>query len=75
MIKRAFLPRLKGPLDAAWQQLLDGLQATIDGQVVTRGEYFFLKDAQGELELTCAGKAHKAGASCRADRLQNADGS
>lgn len=52
VIKRAFLPRLKGPLDAAWQQLLDGLQATIAGQVVTRGEYFFLKDAQGELEFT-----------------------
>ena len=52
VIKRAFLPRLKGPLDAAWQQLLDGLQAAIAGQVVTRGEHFFLKDAQGELEFT-----------------------
>ena len=52
MIKRAFLPRLKGPLDAAWQQLLDGLQAAIAGQVVTRGEHFSLKDAQGELEFT-----------------------
>ena len=44
--------RLKGPRGAAWQRLLDGLQAAIAGQVVTRGEHFFLKDAQGELEFT-----------------------
>ena len=32
--------------------MLDLLQKTIDGKVINKGEYFFLKNKQGELEFT-----------------------
>jgi ABC-type ATPase involved in cell division len=52
IIKRAFLPRLMGPVDKARQRLLAALQQAIDGKVVAKGEHFFLKNKQGELEFT-----------------------
>lgn len=52
IIKFAFLPKLKGPVDKGRQRLLDLLQKTIDGKVINKGEYFFLKNKQGELEFT-----------------------
>lgn len=52
IIKRAFLPILKGPPDAKRRRLLDTLQKAIEGKVVAKGEHFFLKNSQGELEFT-----------------------
>jgi ABC-type ATPase involved in cell division len=52
VIKRAFLPRLLGPTDGDRQRLLTVLQKAIDGKVVAKGEYFFLKNKQGDLEFT-----------------------
>lgn len=52
IIKRAFLPRLMGPADANRQRLLTALQKAIDGKVVAKGEHFFLKNKQGDLEFT-----------------------
>lgn len=52
IIKRAFLPQLKGPANSDRQQLLKTLQKAINGKVVAKGEYFFLKNSQGELEFT-----------------------
>jgi ABC-type ATPase involved in cell division len=52
IIKQAFLPKLMGPADTARQHLLTALQKAIDGKVVAKGEYFFLKNKQGELEFT-----------------------
>jgi hypothetical protein len=52
IIKRAFLPKLMGPTDADRQRLLTALQKAIDGKVVAKGENFFLKNKQGELEFT-----------------------
>lgn len=52
IIKRAFLPRLMGPTDKDRQRLLTALQKAIDGKVVAKGEHFFLKNRQGELEFT-----------------------
>lgn len=51
-IKRAFLPRLMGPIDKDRQRLLTALQKAIDGKVVAKGEHFFLKNKQGDLEFT-----------------------
>lgn len=52
IIKRAFLPKLMGPTDKDRQRLLTALQKAIDGKVVTKGEHFFLKNKQGDLEFT-----------------------
>lgn len=52
IIKRAFLPKLLGPIDRDRQRLLKALQKAIDGRVVAKGEYFFLKNKQGDLEFT-----------------------
>lgn len=52
IIKRAFLPKLKGPTDGDRQRLLTALQKSIDGKVVAKGEHFFLKNKQGDLEFT-----------------------
>lgn len=52
IIKRAFLPKLMGPIDRDRQRLLAALQKAIDGKVVAKGEHFFLKNKQGDLEFT-----------------------
>lgn len=52
IIKRAFLPKLMGPTDKDRVRLLNALQKAIDGKVVAKGEYFFLKNRQGDLEFT-----------------------
>lgn len=52
IIKRAFLPKLMGPTDGDRQRLLTALQKAIDGKVVAKGEHFFLKNKQGDLEFT-----------------------
>jgi ABC-type ATPase involved in cell division len=52
IIKRAFLPKLMGPVNSDRLTLLNALQKAIDGKVVAKGEYFFLKNKQGDLEFT-----------------------
>jgi len=52
IIKRAFLPKLMGPIDRDRQRLLTALQKALDGKVVAKGEHFFLKNKQGDLEFT-----------------------
>lgn len=52
IIKRAFLPKLLGPTDKDRTRLLIALQKAIEGKVVAKGEYFFLKNKQGDLEFT-----------------------
>lgn len=52
IIKRSFLPKLLGPTDSDRQRLLTALQKAIDGKVVAKGEHFFLKNKQGDLEFT-----------------------
>lgn len=52
IIKRAFLPKLLGPTDRDRTRLLTALQKAIEGKVVAKGEYFFLKNKQGDLEFT-----------------------
>ncbi|MHB8252661.1 MAG: AAA family ATPase [Acidiferrobacter sp.] len=52
IIKRAFLPKLMGPIDGYRQRVLGALQKAIDGKVVAKGEHLFLKNKQGDLEFT-----------------------
>ncbi|RZI63014.1 MAG: AAA family ATPase [Rubrivivax sp.] len=52
IIDRAFLGTLKGPTDKDRKRLLDILQQSMEGKVITRNEEFFLKSPQGELEFT-----------------------
>ena len=52
IIRKAFLPPLKGPADAQRRGLLDKLQKAMDGRVIVKQEEFFLKNQQGMLEFT-----------------------
>lgn len=52
IIRKAFLPLLKGPTDKPRKQLLESLQEAMDGKVVAKNEEFFLRSKHGELEFT-----------------------
>lgn len=52
LIDLAYLPKLTAPIDKDRANLLKVLQKAIKGKVIAKGEQFFLKNAQGELEFT-----------------------
>jgi predicted ATPase len=52
IIRKAFLPLLKGPADKQRRQLLDSLQEAMAGKVVNKNEEFFLRNEHGELEFS-----------------------
>lgn len=52
IIDRAFLSALRGQTDKDRKHLLDILQQSMEGKVISRNEEFFLKSPQGELEFT-----------------------
>ncbi len=52
IISRALRPVTRGTADQTKKQLTKILQKAIDGNVLTKGEEFFLKNKQGNLEFT-----------------------
>ncbi len=52
IIDRAFLGSLRGPTDQVRKKLLDILQRSMAGKVISKQEEFFLKNKEGELEFT-----------------------
>lgn len=52
IIFKAFSPILKGPTDIQRKKLLERLQDAMDGKVILKGEEFYLRNKQGELEFT-----------------------
>lgn len=52
IIDKAYLPILKGAPSRERKMLLEMLQQAMDGRVVVKGEQFFLRNKQGELEFT-----------------------
>lgn len=52
ILRKAFLPMLKGPTDKQRRQLLERLQDAMDGRVIAKNEEFFLRNKYGELEFT-----------------------
>jgi len=48
----AFLPKLMGPPEKDRARLLRTLEKAIQGKVIAKGEHFFLKNRQGELEFS-----------------------
>ncbi len=52
IVDLAYLPKLSGPIDKDRTRLLNALQRAIEGKVVTKGEFFFLKNKQGDLEFS-----------------------
>lgn len=52
IIRKAFLPVLKGKVTGDRLRLLAALQRAIEGKVIAKGEHLFLKNNQGELEFT-----------------------
>lgn len=52
IIRKAFLPLLKGPTDRSRKKLLETLQEAMEGKVLAKNEEFFLRSKNGELEFT-----------------------
>lgn len=52
IIYRAYLPRLKGPTGEKRRNILEKLREAIEGNVTIKGDNFFLKNKQGNLEFT-----------------------
>jgi predicted ATP-dependent endonuclease of OLD family len=52
ILKLAYLPRLKGQAKQDRKQLLAKLEKAVDGKVTNKGEHFFLRSNQGELEFS-----------------------
>ena len=52
IIDLAYLPRLRRELDLKQQSLLDDVRNLAEGQIITEGESFFLKNAHGNMEIT-----------------------
>lgn len=59
IIRKAFLPLLKGPTDKPRKQLLESLQKAMDGKVVAKNEEFFLRSSHGELEFTLLAEGYR----------------
>ena len=51
LLRRAYLPVLRGPADQQRKNLLGNLEETMDGTVTVRNEEFFLHNSQGNLEF------------------------
>ena len=52
ILHRAYLPPLRGPVDALHERLLDSIRTVIGGEITVNGEEFFLIGEQGDLEFT-----------------------
>ncbi len=52
ILLRAYLPVLREPIDDAHERMLEGIGKVIGGEVVVKGEEFFLSNEQGDLEFT-----------------------
>lgn len=59
IIRKAFLPVLKGPADKQRKRLLESLQEAMDGKVIAKNEEFFLRNKHGELEFTLLAEGYR----------------
>jgi energy-coupling factor transporter ATP-binding protein EcfA2 len=59
IIRNALIPFLKGPTDRERKRILEILQKTMKGKVVIKGEEFFLRNEQGELEFTLLAEGYR----------------
>ncbi len=59
IIDKAYLPLLKGAPTQDRKLLLDMVQEAMEGRVVVKGEQFYLKNRQGELEFTLLAEGHR----------------
>lgn len=59
IIRKAFLPVLKGPTDRQRKNLLESLQDAMDGKVISKNEEFFLRSKHGELEFTLLAEGYR----------------
>ena len=52
ILDKAYLPALRGPMDARREGILTRLREAIGGDVAVRNEEFFLRDEHGDLEFS-----------------------
>jgi len=59
IVRKAFLPVLKGPTDRQRKKLLSSLQGAMEGKVIAKNEEFFLRSKHGELEFTLLAEGYR----------------
>jgi predicted ATPase len=59
IIRKAYLPVLKGPTDKERKRILEILQKAMDGKVITENEEFFLTNKRGKLEFTLLAEGYR----------------
>ena len=59
ILRKAFMPFLKGPTDKQRRKLLEILQTAMNGRVIIKNEEFFLKNVEGELEFTLLAEGYR----------------
>ncbi len=59
IIDRAFLSTLRGPIEKDRGRLLEILQKSMDGKVISKQDEFFLKNKKGELEFTLLAEGYR----------------
>jgi len=59
IIRKAFLPILKGPTDKQRKRLLEMLQEEMEGKVIAKNEEFFLRNKQGLLEFSLLAEGYR----------------
>ena len=52
ILRKAYMPVLKGPPDKQRRQIIEKLQKAMDGKVVVKNDEFFLHNRHGKLEFT-----------------------
>ena len=59
IIRKAFLPILKGPTNKKRKRLLKMLQGEMEGKVIAKNEEFFLRNKQGLLEFSLLAEGYR----------------
>jgi ABC-type ATPase involved in cell division len=59
IIRKAYLPVLKGTTDKERRRILEILQVAMDGKVVIKNEEFFLTNKRGKLEFTLLAEGYR----------------
>ena len=59
MVRKAFLPASKEPVDQDKQGLLNGLQDAMGGRVILKKGKFFLENKSGQLEFTLLAEGYR----------------
>ena len=59
ILRKAYMPVLKGPPDKQRRKIIEKLQMTMDGKVIVKRDEFFLRNKHGNLEFTLLAEGYR----------------